>query len=62
MLTAKIDLKKLNIFNKLFTDVNAFEGVDAVIHLAGENIASGSLEGKESMNLRVDELINELMN
>ena len=25
--------------------MNAFEGVDAVVHLAGENIASGSLEG-----------------
>ena len=26
-------------------DLEAFEGVDAVIHLAGENIASGSFEG-----------------
>jgi uncharacterized protein len=26
-------------------DLDAFEGVDAVIHLAGENIASGSFEG-----------------
>ena len=29
----------------LFLDSSAFEGVDAVIHLAGENIASGSTEG-----------------
>lgn len=29
----------------LVTDLDAFDGVDAVIHLAGENIASGSFEG-----------------
>jgi uncharacterized protein len=27
------------------TDASAFDGVEAVIHLAGENIASGSFEG-----------------
>jgi NAD dependent epimerase/dehydratase family enzyme len=26
-------------------DAEAFEGADAVIHLAGENIASGSFDG-----------------
>jgi uncharacterized protein len=29
----------------IVSDLEAFEGVDAVIHLAGENIASGSFEG-----------------
>jgi hypothetical protein len=29
-------------------DTSAFEGMDAVIHLAGENIASGSSEGPVS--------------